>query len=321
LWIVQAVLSLIFIGTGLWKLLTPVPRLAAMIPWAGQVSEAFLHATAVIDLCGGVGVLLPALTVALGFVLARKARRAELLFGWTLGLVTVLIGLATIAVPGWATSFADGRSRLVDLAAGPFAADFARLLPSVLRPRPAAWIVPSVAIAALWIASRDRRRRLRLPQLAATSCIFALFAAGVVAANRLPTRIAEAEDPWVARGNGTAYPDPWTVDRTLYAGGLSLPAGERALELHPVPGGERVTIRLVYRAHPDLGGASILVVSSSSAGELRRRALGAATGWITETLPERAWAGDERLLIEVIPADPTRLDAAVIVDRMELAWR
>jgi uncharacterized membrane protein YphA (DoxX/SURF4 family) len=62
LWVGQALLSLVFVGTGLWKLLTPVPNLAAMIPWAGQVPQAFLQATAVIDLCGGVGVLLPALT-------------------------------------------------------------------------------------------------------------------------------------------------------------------------------------------------------------------------------------------------------------------
>src|SRR5262245_19820996 len=62
LWVVQALLSLTFVGTGLWKLLTPVPRLATMIPWAGQVPEAFLQATALIDLCGGIGILLPALT-------------------------------------------------------------------------------------------------------------------------------------------------------------------------------------------------------------------------------------------------------------------
>jgi uncharacterized membrane protein YphA (DoxX/SURF4 family) len=62
LWVVQVLLALVFAGTGLWKLFTPVPVLAEMIPWAGQVPEAFLYATAVIDLCGGVGILLPSLT-------------------------------------------------------------------------------------------------------------------------------------------------------------------------------------------------------------------------------------------------------------------
>jgi uncharacterized membrane protein YphA (DoxX/SURF4 family) len=62
LWVVQALLGIVFTGTGLWKLLTPVPKLAEMIPWAGQVPEAFLYATAVFDLCGGIGIVLPALT-------------------------------------------------------------------------------------------------------------------------------------------------------------------------------------------------------------------------------------------------------------------
>ena len=44
-WVVQALLSL-----------------TAMIPWAGQVPEAFLQATAVVDLLSGLGVLLPSLT-------------------------------------------------------------------------------------------------------------------------------------------------------------------------------------------------------------------------------------------------------------------
>jgi hypothetical protein len=62
LWVVQALLFLVFTGTAVWKLVTPVPALAAMIPWAGQVPVTFLWATAVIDLCGGIGILLPALT-------------------------------------------------------------------------------------------------------------------------------------------------------------------------------------------------------------------------------------------------------------------
>jgi uncharacterized membrane protein YphA (DoxX/SURF4 family) len=62
LWVVQALLGVLFIATGLWKLLTPVAELATMIPWAGQVPESFLQAIAVIDLLGGLGLLLPALT-------------------------------------------------------------------------------------------------------------------------------------------------------------------------------------------------------------------------------------------------------------------
>jgi uncharacterized membrane protein YphA (DoxX/SURF4 family) len=62
LWAVQILLFLVFTGTGVWKLLTPVPQLAAMIPWAGEVPVPFLHATAVLDLLGGIGILLPTVT-------------------------------------------------------------------------------------------------------------------------------------------------------------------------------------------------------------------------------------------------------------------
>ena len=62
LWIVQILLAATFVGTGLWKVLTPISKLAAMIPWAGQVSAGFLYFTALVDLCGGAGVILPAVT-------------------------------------------------------------------------------------------------------------------------------------------------------------------------------------------------------------------------------------------------------------------
>jgi hypothetical protein len=62
LWIVQGLLALTFVGTGIWKVATPLPALAAMIPWAGQVPAWFLYATAAFDTLGGLGLLLPALT-------------------------------------------------------------------------------------------------------------------------------------------------------------------------------------------------------------------------------------------------------------------
>jgi len=62
LWIVQGLLGLTFVGTGIWKLVTPIPNLAAMIPWAGQVSVGLLYATAVFDILGGLGVVLPSAT-------------------------------------------------------------------------------------------------------------------------------------------------------------------------------------------------------------------------------------------------------------------
>lgn len=62
LWVAQGLLALTFAGTAVWKVATPIPALAAMIPWAGQVSPGFLYMTALFDFLGGVGVLLPSLT-------------------------------------------------------------------------------------------------------------------------------------------------------------------------------------------------------------------------------------------------------------------
>ena len=52
LWVVQALLSLTFIGTGIWKLATPIADLGAAFPWMGEVSPAFLSFTAVLAALG-----------------------------------------------------------------------------------------------------------------------------------------------------------------------------------------------------------------------------------------------------------------------------
>ena len=62
LWLVQALLGLTFAGTGVWKVVTPIPELAAKMPWMGQVSPGFLYLTALFDLLCGLGLLLPSLT-------------------------------------------------------------------------------------------------------------------------------------------------------------------------------------------------------------------------------------------------------------------
>ena len=51
-----------FVGTGIWKVATPIAELADKMPWMGQVSPTFLYATAVFDTLGGLGILLPSLT-------------------------------------------------------------------------------------------------------------------------------------------------------------------------------------------------------------------------------------------------------------------
>ena len=61
LWIIQLLLASSMIWAGSVKLLKPVEEVAAMWPWAGEVSETFLKFTGVIDLLAGIGLILPSL--------------------------------------------------------------------------------------------------------------------------------------------------------------------------------------------------------------------------------------------------------------------
>ncbi|MGQ4270588.1 DoxX family protein [Nocardiopsis changdeensis] len=62
LWAAQLLLALVFVGGGVWKLTTPITELAQVFPWVGQTPPALLYTTSVLDVLGGLGVLLPALT-------------------------------------------------------------------------------------------------------------------------------------------------------------------------------------------------------------------------------------------------------------------
>lgn len=62
LWIAQALVFAAFCGAGFVKTMTPIPELAGMMPWTGQYSTAFVRFIGLVDLAGGLGILLPALT-------------------------------------------------------------------------------------------------------------------------------------------------------------------------------------------------------------------------------------------------------------------
>lgn len=62
LWGAQVVLFVLFVMSGVMKFTTPIPELAATMPWTGQLPEKFVRFIGLVDLAGGLGILLPALT-------------------------------------------------------------------------------------------------------------------------------------------------------------------------------------------------------------------------------------------------------------------
>ena len=61
LWIAQVLLAATFIWASMMKLFQSIDKLSAMWPWVAEVPVALLKFTAVVDLLGGLGLVLPAL--------------------------------------------------------------------------------------------------------------------------------------------------------------------------------------------------------------------------------------------------------------------
>jgi uncharacterized membrane protein YphA (DoxX/SURF4 family) len=62
LWIAQLLVGIPFVMIGFMKFSTPIPVLAKTIPWAGQLPELFVRSIGLVDIAGGLGIVLPALT-------------------------------------------------------------------------------------------------------------------------------------------------------------------------------------------------------------------------------------------------------------------
>ncbi|SFW52693.1 DoxX family protein [Chitinophaga sancti] len=109
LWILQVVLAILFIYSGYLKLFTPIARQAAMYPWTGQVAPVFLRFMGVIDLLGGIGILIPFTRIyaASGIVLLMISAAV---FHITRGEASVIgFNIAVAIVAGF---IAWGRKRL-----------------------------------------------------------------------------------------------------------------------------------------------------------------------------------------------------------------
>ena len=62
LWAAQILIAIAFVAIGWMKFSTPITELSKAIPWAGQLPERFVRTIGLIDMAGGIGVLLPAAT-------------------------------------------------------------------------------------------------------------------------------------------------------------------------------------------------------------------------------------------------------------------
>ena len=62
LWFAQVIVSAVFCLAGYVKLATPIPELSMMMPWVGDAAPGFVRFVGLVDLAGGIGILLPALT-------------------------------------------------------------------------------------------------------------------------------------------------------------------------------------------------------------------------------------------------------------------
>jgi uncharacterized membrane protein len=60
LWIAQALLSLSMLSGAVMKFM-PIETISAMMPWTGQISPILVRLLGIIDLLGGLGLILPAL--------------------------------------------------------------------------------------------------------------------------------------------------------------------------------------------------------------------------------------------------------------------
>ena len=61
LWIVQLLLAIFFVWAAWTKLFAPSEQLVHMLPWAAE-HPALVKVTGLVDLAGGLGIILPALT-------------------------------------------------------------------------------------------------------------------------------------------------------------------------------------------------------------------------------------------------------------------
>jgi len=295
---------------------------APRIEWYGGWSPPFRYA-----LIG-----LPFLGLALAPLLARRDGPGARALLAGLGVFTLVLTLIWLTVPGWTYNFADGRTYALDALGQRLGLDVARFFPSSIRPRPATWLWPPVSIVVVtllwwWRAltpgpSPASGRGVKSGEWAALAGIGAVLLVAAVlvpAAARVPTRVAEIEDPQVARNGGHIYPDRWIIERARHRGGWVLRVNER-LEVPVEAGGRRV--RLVLHGQL-IQNQPVPFRLDVRAGDrlLAIWAPGRDRTWDEVTLGPFDWpAGTPLVLAAFGPHPPGELNG-IALDRVDFKWQ
>lgn len=285
-------------------LLIVVPR----IEWYGGWSPPFRYAL----------IALPLLAIALVPLLARRGPGGRALLAG-LAALTLALTLVWVVVPGWTYSFANGRTYPLDHLSERLGSDVARFFPSSIRPRTATWIWPPVSLALVtmiwWLPLKRGREGAALAGLAA---VLAAAAALPLAADRVPTRVVELEDPHVWKSGGHIHPELWIIERARHRGAWVLRIGE-TLKAPVAPGGKRVTIELqaeLVRNQPVpfrmnvQAGERLLAVWTPN----RHRV------WETVVLGPFDWPAGEPLVLAAYGPYPPGAPNGAVLDRVVLRW-
>jgi hypothetical protein len=232
--------------------------------------------------------------------------------------MTLGLTLLWLAVPGWTYNFADGRTLLFDHLSSRFGHDIARFFPSSVRPRPATWIWPLVAGVSLPALFWGWRGRVRGAAAAGLATAIALVAVLPLAAERLPSRVVELEDPYVRTFGGHPEPEKWTFDRTRFRGAWVLREGEYLAS--EVVGSGRASLTFDARFVRHHQGPLVLAVRAGDRvlGELVFDHL---ESWETRSLGPVDWPAGADLVIGVRPSGAAGVPNGVLLDRVRFAWQ
>ncbi|HYU35216.1 MAG TPA: hypothetical protein VEW48_23945 [Thermoanaerobaculia bacterium] len=289
-------------------LLVVVPR----IEWYGGWSPPFRYA-----LIG-----LPFLSLALAPLLERRDGPGARALLAGLGTLTLALALLWLVMPGWTYNFADGRTYLLDALGQRLGLDVARFFPSSIRPRPATWLWPPLTIlfttVLWWFPFRRGGQGVRVAGLAGVAAVLLLAAAVPPAAARLPTTVAEIEDPQVAKSGGHLYPDRWIIERARHRGGWVLRVGER-VKVPVKAGGRRVC--LVLRGEL-VQNQLVPFRLDIQAGDrlLAVWAPGRDRAWDAVTLGPFDWPAGKPLVLSAFGPHPPGEPNGIVLDRVDFAW-